>query len=95
MKSKILSPIVSKYKLNYKYPDGREVRYENTNELINTYSEYYYSNIKGLKLGSSLNAGKYLVSAADIDNKTYICVVMGSTNKGRWLDSLCLYQSIK
>lgn len=95
MKSKILSSIVSKYKLNDKFVDGSEVKYKNTNELINPYSEYYYSNIKGLKTGSSLNAGKCVVSAADIDNKTYICVVMGSTNQGRWLDSLCLYQNIK
>lgn len=95
MKSKLLSSIVSKYKLNDKYPNGSQVKYENTNELINPYSEYYYSDIKGLKTGSSLNAGKCVVSAADIDNKTYICVVMGSTDKGRWMDSLCLYQSIK
>lgn len=95
MKSKLLSSIVSKYKLNDEYPNGSQVKYENTNELINPYSEYYYSDIKGLKTGSSLNAGKCVVSAADIDNKTYICVVMGSTDKGRWMDSLCLYQSIK
>lgn len=95
MKSKILSSIASKYKLNDVLVDGSQVTYENTNELINPYSEYYYSNIKGLKTGSSLDAGKCVVSAADINNKTYICVVMGSTNDGRWLDSLCLYQSIK
>ena len=95
MKSKLLSSIVSKYKLNDEYPNGSQVKYENTNELINPYSEYYYSDIKGLKTGSSLNAGKCVVSVADIDNKTYICVVMGSTDKGRWMDSLCLYQSIK
>ena len=70
MKSKVLSSIVSKYKLNDKLPDGSKVRYENTNELINPYSEQYYSNIKGLKTGSSLNTGKCVVSAADIDNKT-------------------------
>lgn len=41
MKSKVLSSIVSKYKLNDKLPDGSKVRYENTNELINPYSELY------------------------------------------------------
>ncbi len=95
MKSNILSDIVSNYKLNDEFIDGSQVKYENTNELINPYSEYYSSNVKGLKTGSSSNAGKCIVSAADIDNKTYICVVMGSTDKGRWIDSLCLYQSIK
>lgn len=95
MSSPVLSSIVSKYKLEDEFVDGSQVKYENTNELINPYSEYYYSDIKGLKTGSSLNAGKCVVSAADIDDKTYICVVMGSTTKGRWEDSLCLYQSIK
>lgn len=95
LQCEILSDISSKYKLEDVLTDGSEVTYKNTNELINPYSEYYYSNIKGLKTGSSSNAGKCVVSAADIDNKTYICVVMGSSDKGRWLDSLCLYQSIK
>lgn len=83
MKLALLSSIVSKYKLNDEYPNGSQVKYENTNELINLYSEYYYSNIKCLKTGSSLNAGKCVVSAADTDNKTNICVVMGSTDRGR------------
>ena len=90
-----LSKIASKYKVDDVFVDGSKVTYENTNQLINPYSEYYYSNIKGLKTGSSSNAGKCLVSAADIDNKTYICVVMNSSDEGRWLDSLCLYQCIK
>ena len=95
MKSKILSDIVCQYQVDDEFIDGSKVTYENTNELVNPYSEYYYSNIKGLKTGSSSNAGKCLVSAADIDNKTYICVVMGSSEEGRWMDSLCLYQYIK
>ena len=95
MKSKILSDIVCQYQVNDEFIDGSKVTYENTNELINPYSEYYYSNIKGLKTGSSSSAGKCVVSAADIDNKTYICVVMGSSDEGRWLDSLYLYQCIK
>lgn len=95
IKSKILSSIVSSYKLNDKLLDGSQVNYENTNELINPYGDYYFSSITGLKTGSSSNAGKCVVSSADINNKTYICVVMGSTDKGRWEDSLCLYQSIK
>ncbi len=95
MKNEVLSKIASKYKVDDVFVDGSKVTYENTNQLINPYSEYYYSNIKGLKTGSSSNAGKCLVSAADIDNKTYICVVMNSSDEGRWLDSLCLYQCIK
>lgn len=95
MNNEILSQIVSKYKVNDVFVDGSRVTYENTNQLINPYSEYYYSNIRGLKTGSSSNAGKCLVSAADIDDKTYICVVMNSSDEGRWLDSLCLYQCIK
>lgn len=90
-----LKEIASSIRISDKWPNGKEITYKNTNELINPESPYYYKNVIGLKTGSSGNAGDCLVSAANINNKLYICVLMGSTSKeDKWLDSIKLYNSI-
>lgn len=73
---------------------GQEVTYDNTNELIDPDSRYFYEYATGLKTGKSEAAGSCLVSSAQIGKKQYLCVVMGSTEAGRWEDSLKLYRSI-
>jgi len=94
LKNKALSEIVSRYRISDTLSSGREVTYLNTNELINPAGLYYYSNVVGLKTGHSGAAGYCLVSAATIKGKTYICVIMGGSENGRFSDSLKIYTQL-
>lgn len=77
------------------WSNGREVTYYNTNELLNPDSQYYRPDVIGLKTGTSSRGGAGLVSAAVINGETYLCVVMGSTENGRFQDSIDLYDAIR
>lgn len=90
-----ISEIVSSYTSYQKWVSGREVTYNNSNELLNPNSRYYYSEAIGLKTGASTLAGNCLVSAAVINGETYICVMMGSTADDRVTDSITIYEKIK
>jgi D-alanyl-D-alanine carboxypeptidase (penicillin-binding protein 5/6) len=90
----VLSDIMSSYKINDKWQNGREVTYTNTNDLINPGSPYYYHSAVGLKTGNSGNGGSCLVSAAVIDGQTYVCIIMGDSEEGRFSDSLTVYSAI-
>lgn len=93
--SSTLKKIAGSYRISDVWLSGQEVTYYNTNELINPGSPYYYKYAIGLKTGNSGSAGSCLVSCAFIDNDLYICVIMGSTDEGRWQDSLKLYHAIQ
>lgn len=95
LESSILRDIAGSYCIADTWLSGQEVTYKNTNELINPDSQYYYEYAAGIKTGKSVAAGCCLVSAAYIDDELYLCVVMGSTEEGRWTDSLALYHAIK
>lgn len=90
-----ISEIVANYKSYQKWVSGREVTYNNSNELLNPNSQYYYPEAIGLKTGASTLAGNCLVSAAVINGKTCICVMMGSTVDDRFTDSITIYDKIK
>ena len=90
----VLLEIMGRYKVNDTWVNGREVTYTNTNKLIDPNSPYYYSRAVGLKTGHSGKAGYCLVSAAVINGKTYICVVMGDSDDTRFSDSLKIYSEI-
>ncbi|MDD3893739.1 MAG: D-alanyl-D-alanine carboxypeptidase [Syntrophomonadaceae bacterium] len=92
--SSILRDISGSYCISDVWLSNHEVTYYNTNELINPASPFYYKNAAGIKTGTSGNAGYCLVSAAYINDKLYLCVVMGSSEKGRFIDSLTLYHAI-
>ena len=91
----LLYDIASSLRIRDVWMNGKDVKYVNTNELINPDSIYYYEDVVGLKTGTTVNAGNCLVSAAKINGRIYICVIMGSSEDGRWLDSLALYHSIE
>lgn len=95
LRSDLLREIAGSYEISDRWPSGRQVTYYNTNELINPDSRYYYPKAMGLKTGKSAAAGCCLVSAAYFEGEIYLCVVMGSTEEGRWTDSLALYNAIK
>jgi len=85
---------MASYRINDTLVSGRRVDYLNTNELLNPDSRFYYSNVVGLKTGSTAKAGNCLVSAAKIGGATYICVVMGDSETGRYSDTLAVYKEI-
>lgn len=98
MKSKagdgLLSDIVNKDKIRECFADNTDVTWENTNELINPDSNFYYKNAVGLKTGSSTGAGKCLISAVYKGDYLYIAVVMGDSEEGRFQDSIALYDAL-
>ncbi len=49
----------------------------NTNALILSDGDYYYVNCIGGKTGTTTAAGRCLISAAEIEGRTLICVMMG------------------
>ncbi|WP_330424891.1 D-alanyl-D-alanine carboxypeptidase family protein [Lachnotalea sp. AF33-28] len=78
-----------------KWVNGREVTYNNTNELLNPNSQYYRPEVIGLKTGTSSLGGACVVSAAVINGETYVCVVMGSSKDTRFRDSSIILDKIK
>lgn len=95
LESRKLKKIAGTYSITDKWLSGQSVTYKNTNELINPESPYYYEPAIGLKTGKSDDAGCCLISAAKVHGDIYIGVVMGSTEEGRWEDSLKLYNEIQ
>lgn len=93
--NEILTQIMGSYTMYNTWLNGREVTYYNTNKLLNPTSEYYYTNAIGLKTGNSSQAGSCLVSAAIIDENTYVCVLMGSTLENIYSDTLCIFSEIE
>lgn len=90
-----ISEIVASYSSYERWPNGREVTYNNTNELLNPNVQYYRPEVIGLKTGTSSRGGACIVSAAVINGNTYICAVMGSTEEGRFQDSVDIIDAIK
>ena len=90
-----ISEIVASYSSYEKWLNGREVTYNNTNELLNPDSQYYRPEVVGLKTGTSSLGGACIVSAAVINENTYICAVMGSTEDDRFQDSIDIIDAIK
>ena len=91
-----LAEIFAKEKSYERWAGGREVTYRNTNKLLDSNSPFYYPEVIGIKTGTSSLSGASLVSAAVINGKTYLSVVMGaSTEDGRFQDSIMIYDAIK
>ncbi|MCH5202239.1 MAG: D-alanyl-D-alanine carboxypeptidase [Oscillospiraceae bacterium] len=59
------------YELNGTY-------YASTNHILDPYSEYYYQYAKGIKTGTTDEAGRCLVTSAVADGYSYLAVLMKS-----------------
>lgn len=91
----ILKNIVKQTTVRECFSDGTDITWQNSNKLLDPTSEFYYENAVGLKTGGTETAGKCLISAAVINNKLYIAAVMGSSDDGRYTDTLKLYKSLE
>lgn len=58
------------------HPTGSTIL--NTNLMLNSYTDYFYSYCKGIKTGSLDSAGRCLSSYATYDGTTYLIVTMGA-----------------
>lgn len=65
--------------------------YQNHNQMIVEGSEYYYEECKGGKTGFTNAAQRTLVSAAERDGRTLICVTMKTPDKSDYSDQKRLY----
>ncbi len=95
LENPVIRAITPKASMTVRYTDGETFTIQNSNYLVHPDSPYYLPQAIGLKTGSTEQAGKCLVSAAVIDNRTYLCVVLNSTDTGRFEDSLKLYRSVQ
>lgn len=95
LENPIISEIVASNTSYERWPNGREVTYNNSNELLDPNSPYYRPEVIGLKTGTSSLGGACIVSAAVMDGEIYICVVMGSTKESRFQDSVDILDKIK
>ncbi|MBP1762194.1 MAG: putative rane protein [Firmicutes bacterium] len=95
MTSSLLREVSATCRISDVWLSNQGVTYYNTNELINPASPYYCQYAAGIKTGTSSEAGCCLVSAAYIKDALYLCVVMGSSENGRWTDSLKLYHLVE
>lgn len=80
--------------VSQQWPSGQTVTLANSNQLINPNSPYYCPQALGLKTGSTSQAGACLISAVSVRGRTYICVVMGSTEEQRYPDMLKLFAAL-
>lgn len=89
----LLSEIVAMSESTEVWPNGARVTFANTDQLVDPDSPYYLPGALGVKTGSTPRAGACLVSAARIQGRTLICVVMGSEDEARYSDSIELYNA--
>ncbi|MGC6426514.1 MAG: D-alanyl-D-alanine carboxypeptidase family protein [Akkermansiaceae bacterium] len=66
----------------FKYPDGRTLVIDNTNELLSRLSY-----CDGMKTGTTRASGRCLVSSGQLNGRAVIAVVLGSNSENVWDDS--------
>lgn len=71
-------------------------QWRNNNKLINKYQEEFYADCIGGKTGYTNKAGGTLVTFAEINGRTLLCVVMKSANSlSAYADTTNLYNYVK
>ena len=71
-------------------------QWRNNNKLINKYQEEFYADCIGGKTGYTNKAGGTLVTYANINGRTLLCVVMKSANSlSAYADTTNLYNYVK
>ena len=91
MKNETFAKIVSTYQYTLsatnKYVNKDRVM-QNTNYFINPKSKYYNENIKGIKTGTTMQAGNCLITNIEKDGFNYIIVVLGTeTSEGKFTET--------
>lgn len=81
MKNKTFAQIVSTYEYTLsatnKYPYNNRIM-KNTNNFINPKNAYYNKNVKGIKTGTTVQAGNCLITYSSDSGLEFITVVLGA-----------------
>ncbi|MCI2046982.1 MAG: VanZ family protein [Faecalibacterium sp.] len=94
LRQPLLSEICGTLSFSDTWPSGEQASFTNTNFLLDPTSEYYDPAVIGLKTGRSSAAGCCLVAAAKHGGDTYLTIVMGSSETGRWTDTRALFACV-
>ena len=82
---------VAKKEASYVLPSGQSVSWENSNQLLNPSSPYYFEGATGMKTGFHDEAGHCVVADATRNGAEMIVVVMGGLSSDqRWSDAVAL-----
>lgn len=96
MKNQTFRNTVAKTSCTVEATDKYEKRFfRNTNDLLNTSSDYYYEYAIGIKTGYTSQAKRCLIAAGSKDNIELITVVLGTqsaTPDTRYLDTINLFE---
>ncbi len=91
--------IVGRWELTIKRGNGRTLKMQSTNTLLNPKSSYHLPQCTGMKTGFTNAAGKCLISSATLRGRTVICVLLGAWEKNgvkasimAWRESKALLQ---
>ncbi|MGN0537387.1 MAG: D-alanyl-D-alanine carboxypeptidase family protein [Acutalibacteraceae bacterium] len=76
----IIKEICSTFAVNCETLSGEVLYWENSNSLINPYSNLYNKNVTGMKTGFTSEAGTCLVATAEVDDVLLIGVLMNAEN---------------
>lgn len=73
---------------------GEQVSWENSNKLIQDYSDCYYMYANGMKTGMTDEAGYCIVATARRFDHDVICIVFGApASDVRWNETISLLDS--
>ncbi|MBR2786150.1 MAG: D-alanyl-D-alanine carboxypeptidase [Clostridia bacterium] len=91
MKNETFAKIVSTYQYTLpatnKY-NGTDRIMVNTNNLINSSSDYYNESVKGIKTGTTIPAGNCLIADAEKDGLEFLTVVLGAeTSNSKFVET--------
>jgi len=96
MKNETFRNIVSKPSCTIEATDKYEQRFfRNTNDLLNSSSDYYYEYAIGTKTGYTSQAKRCLIATAQKDNLKLITVILGAQSSipdTRYLDTINLFE---
>lgn len=96
MKNGTFRSVVSMPSCTIAATDKYEERYfRNTNDLLNTHSDYYYEYAIGTKTGYTTQAKRCLIGTASKDNLELITVILGDSptmDDSRYLDTIKMFE---
>lgn len=85
---------VCQSKARHVFESGRDITWGNTNKLLSTKSDFYYSSAIGMKTGATDEAGKCLIAVAEKDGKEVIAVILNAaSDEERYRDAIKVFRS--
>lgn len=77
----IITSVTCIYSQNFTFASGQKITWKNSNNLLNPDSKYYYPYAKGLKTGTTANAGKCLITYSEYNGHKILVLVYGANTE--------------